>query len=98
MANKLDAAIPRRDMTINEGSTTPAANSRCSDSAGSRIVKRDRPWHLYPNGTKAVAPNGGHYLRETGGWKWCAGDLFPRPSADVDRVILPENASSDARR
>jgi len=60
-------------------------------SAGSRIVKRDRPWHLYPNGTKAVAPNGGHYLRETGGWKWCAGDLFPRPSADVDRVILPEN-------
>ena len=35
MANKLDAAIPRRDMTINEGSTTPAANSRCSDSTGS---------------------------------------------------------------
>jgi len=34
MANKLDAAIPRKDMTINEDDTTQATNSRCSASAG----------------------------------------------------------------
>ena len=37
MANKLDAAIPRKDMTINENDTTPAANSRFPASAGSEF-------------------------------------------------------------
>ena len=54
-------------------------------------IKRDRPWHLYPNGTIAPAPNGGHYIRETGGWKWYIGDVFPTPSGDCDRVILPNS-------
>jgi len=39
MANKLDGEIPRKDMTINENDTTPAANSRCPASAGSALER-----------------------------------------------------------
>ena len=34
MANKLDAGISLKDMTVNEDDTTPTANSRCPASAG----------------------------------------------------------------
>ena len=39
---KLDGEIPRKDMTINENDTTPAANSRCSASTGS-VAFREHP-------------------------------------------------------
>ena len=54
-------------------------------------IPRDKPWHLYPNGTKAPAHGGGHWVRVTGGWKWCTGDIFPTPGGDnMDQVILPD--------
>jgi len=53
-------------------------------------VPRDRAWHMYPVGTKAPAHGGGYWVRVTGGWKWCTGDVFPNPGGDnMDMVILP---------
>ena len=47
-------------------------------------------WSEYPIGTKAHAVMGGHWIKTEKGWKWCTGDTFPRPGADVIRVELPE--------
>lgn len=68
----------------------------CSASS-SVAIPRDRPWHLYPDGTKAPSWGGGHWVRVMGGWKWCSGDVFPRPGYDnMDQVILPPNAKTQA--
>lgn len=63
-------------------------------------LRVDRPWDLYPVGTKAHAVTGGHWIRiEDGGWKWCTGDTFPTPGGDAcgacielpEAVKLPPN-------
>ena len=63
-----------------------------STTSKSEPIKRDRPWWHYPTGTKAPAYGGGHWVRVTGGWKWCTGDVFPTPGGDnMDQVILPDD-------
>lgn len=53
-------------------------------------VRRDRPWHEYPIGTKAWSLGGGHWLRTDRGWKWHMGDTFPTPGGDAFDVTFPE--------
>jgi hypothetical protein len=69
----------------------PSDDATCSASPGNAIP-RDQPWHIYANGTKAPSCGGGHWVRVTGGWKWCSGDVFSHPGGDnMDQVILPAN-------
>lgn len=57
-------------------------------------LKVDRPWSLYPIGTKAHAVTGGHWTRTERGWKALGGDTFPTPGGDAcgDCIELPEGA------
>lgn len=48
--------------------------------------KPKRAWKDYPIGTKAYAVGGGYWIKTDRGWKWCTGDTFPTPGADVCRV------------
>lgn len=56
-------------------------------------LRVDRPWDLYPVGTKAHAVTGGHWIRvEDGGWKWYTGATSPTPGGDACGacIELPE--------
>lgn len=57
------------------------------------LVRCDRPWGDYPVGTRAYAIHGGYWTRVENGWKWFAGDTFPRPGGEaVGRcILLPPN-------
>lgn len=55
-----------------------------------RWIKKDRDWSEYPEGTKAKAVMGGHWVRVKRGWKWHLGDTFPSPGGDATgEVCLP---------
>lgn len=77
--------------TNNDTNMTGNADNRSElRTKSGQAIPRDRPWWHYPTGTKAPAHGGGHWTRETGGWKWCTGDVFPTPGGDnMDQVILP---------
>jgi hypothetical protein len=49
----------------------------------------NRPWSEYPIGTKALAINGGHWIKVERGWRWCTGDTFPTPGGEAFTVVLP---------
>jgi len=58
----------------------------------------DRPWKEYPEGTKAHAPDGGHWTKtKSGWWKWCTGAAFGTPGGDACAVTLPPNAGHEGR-
>lgn len=53
-------------------------------------IKKDREWSEYPEGTKAIAVMGGHWVKVKRGWKWHLGDTFPSPGGDATgEVCLP---------
>ena len=47
----------------------------------------------YPIGTKAMAINGGYWVKVKRGWKWFNGSTFPRPGADVYKFVEPGSQS-----
>ena len=49
-----------------------------------------KPWEEYKIGTKAFCTSGGYWTKTHMGWKWCTGDTFPTPGADVSSVEEPE--------
>ena len=53
-----------------------------------------------PLGTKALAIDGGYWIRVVGGWQWAfsRGGIYPRPGADWDgNLIYPEPKPISAR-
>jgi len=62
-------------------------------------LRVDRPWDLYPVGTKAHAVTGSHWVRTERGWQTLGGDTFPTPGGDAcgacielpEGVTLPPN-------
>jgi hypothetical protein len=55
-------------------------------------------WSDYPLGTKAHAVMGGYWIKVERGWKWCNGDTFPTPGADVLRIELPDKVKENSMR
>ena len=59
-----------------------------------KLVKKDRPWSEYPEGTKAAAIGGGYWIKNNRGWKWCTGATFPTPGGDASGFVsLPDNGN-----
>lgn len=50
-------------------------------------------WNQYPNGTKAYAINGGHWIKNNRGWKWCTGATFPTLGGDCFKIELPQGST-----
>ena len=47
-----------------------------------------------PLGSKALAYNGGHWVKVLGGWKWHCGDTFPTPGGDwTGEIVAPPPAA-----
>lgn len=54
-----------------------------------RKIINKKPWIKYSIGTRAFSLSGGFWERVKDGWKWCCGDVFPTPGADVFKIIEP---------
>ena len=54
-------------------------------------MRSRKEWSEYPEGTKAYAPNGGYWVKNSRGfWVWCtAGGIFPTPGGDWVRIEEP---------
>ena len=51
-----------------------------------------------PIGTRALAINGGHWVKTKRGWKWCTGDTFPTPGGDWNgKLIYPATRAQQLR-
>ena len=52
----------------------------------------DKPFELYPIGTKARQSwSGGYWIKVLRGWKWCTGDTFLKPGC-ANQIMLPEES------
>jgi len=56
-----------------------------------------REWRDYPVGTRAMAIEGGHWIKQQDGrWRWHCGNAFPTPGGTVSAVRLPGSEKEDA--
>jgi len=54
----------------------------------------DRPFKDYPQGTKAQAGGGGHWIKNERGWKWCNSHCsFPTPGGDWNGMVSLPNCT-----
>ena len=59
------------------------------DNSNAEIwVKPNKPLNELPEGTKAKALGGGHWVKNKRGWKWCTGATFPNVGGDWDGTVL----------
>ena len=54
-----------------------------STSETKQKISQDRPWHEYPEGTKAHSFLGGYWVKVARGWKWHCGSTFPTPGGEA---------------
>lgn len=76
---------------------TSTCHYDCRRDKSDYYLERQRPreWHKWPVGSRAYAIMGGYWERTKSGWKWCSGDTFPTPGADVSRVLFPDEVAAD---
>lgn len=56
------------------------------------MMNKNKKWKDCPIGTKAHALSGGYWIKLENGWRWCIGDTFPTPGADVIKIEEPEQS------